>query len=387
MDVEESPANRKGRVPLRVRSLSSVLFLAAWACASPGTPPGGPVDTQAPQVVRIAPDSGRTGTTPREVIFRFDEVVSERPAGAASLAAMFLISPSQGEPRVDWNRNEIAVRPRRGWRPNTAYTITMLPGISDLRGNVRNTGQTTVFSTGSTIPPGRIHGTLFDWVEARALARALVHANPVDDTSLVYVTTTDSVGAFAIANLPAGSYRVRGILDANGNRALDPREAWDSAIVQLADSASIELLAFVRDSVGTRLQTVNVRDSVTLELVFDNPLSVAQPLTAANISVRGADSVDVPVASVAPPPVDTTVAAGRRPSRPAPARSMIVKLGRRLAPGAAYRVAVREAANLIGVVRSSDRAVTIPQPQPVTPPSPVTGAPAAPRTTPPRPGQ
>ncbi len=355
---------------------SAVLLVAA--CASPGAPPGGPVDTQAPQVVRIAPDSGRTGTTPREVVFRFDEVVSERPTGAASLNALFLISPQQGEPRVDWNRNEIAVRPRRGWRPNSAYTITMLPGIGDLRGNVRNTGVVTVFSTGAAIPQGRIAGRLFDWIESRPMPRSLVQANPVADTSLIYLTTTDSAGMFTLGSLPPGDYRVRGIIDANSNRALDRREAWDSSIVRLADSATVELLAFVRDSVGTRLQTVNYRDSVTLELIFDNPLSVAQPLVAANIRVRGTDSVDVPIASVLPPPPDTTIAADKRPSRPAPPRTLTLKLGRRLTPGMVYRVRITDAANLIGVVRSSDRTVTVPAPAPPTPaPSAAPPAPAA----------
>ena len=344
--------------------LAGIVAFGAVACASPGTPPGGPVDTQAPQIVDVAPDSGRTGITPRDVIFRFDEVVSERPTGAASLSAMFLISPREGEPRVDWDRNEIAVRPRRGWRPNTAYTITMLPGISDLRGNVRNTGAVTIFATGATIPAGRITGILFDWVEGRPLPRGLIAANPVADTSVVYLTTTDSTGSFVIANLAPAQYRVRGIIDANNNRALDPREAWDSAIVQLADTAAVELLAFTRDSVGTRLQTVTARDSVTLELVFDNPLSTAAPLTVANIDVRGADSVTVPVVSVAPPPPDTTLPATRRPSRPSPHRSMLVKVSRPLRPGATYRVRVTDVANLIGVVRSSDRTVTVPQPSP-----------------------
>lgn len=352
-----------------------IIALTGAACASPGTPPGGPVDTQAPQVVRVAPDSGRTGITPRSVIFEFDEVVSERPTGATSLSGMFLISPRSGEPRVDWNRDNIAVRPRGGWRPNTAYTITMLPGISDLRGNVRNTGAVTIFSTGQTIPAGRISGVLFDWVEGRLLPRALIQANPAGDTSVVYQTTTDSAGAFVVANLPPGNYRVRGIADANNNRGLDPREAWDSAMVPLADSATIELLAFTRDSVGTRLQSVNMRDSVTLELAFDNPLSVTAPLAETSIRVRASDSVDVPITSVAPPPPDTATSAARRPSRPPPIRTLIVKLGRQLRPGAVYTVRVTDVSNLIGVVRTSERTVSIPQPAappaaPAPPPPP-----------------
>lgn len=367
---------------MRVKLLPPALAaLAGLSCASPGTPPGGPVDTEAPQVVRIAPDSGRTGVTPRSVIFEFDEVVSERPAGASSLSGMFLISPRSGEPRVDWNRDNIAVRPRGGWRPNTAYTITMLPGIGDLRGNVRNTGAVTIFSTGATIPAGRISGVVFDWVEARLLPRALIQANPVGDTTVVYQTTTDSAGTFVVANLPPGSYLVRGFTDANNNRGLDPREAWDSAIVALSDSAIVELLAFTRDSVGTRLQTVSMRDSVTIELLFDNPLSVTTPLAPANIRVRGADSVDVPVASVLPPPADTSTAAARRPSRPAPARSLLLRLGRPLRPGTAYVVRVTDVPNLIGVVRSSERTLVVPQPGP--PPSAAPVRPPAPPARPP----
>ncbi len=346
---------------MRLSRIVAVLVVAA--CASPGSPPGGPVDTQAPEIVRIAPDSGRTGVTPRSVIFRFDEVVSERPAGAASLNALFMISPRDGEPRVGWGRNEISVRPRRGWKPNTAYTVTLLPGLTDLRGNVRNTGAVMVFSTGQTIPEGRITGTVFDWAEGRILQRALVEARPRTDTTTVYVTTTDSAGTFTIGHLQAGDYQVRGIADANNNRALDPREAWDSVSVVLADSARIEVLAFVHDSIGARLTSVNATDSVTLDLRFDNPLSVSSPLSAANVRVLAADSTPVPITSVSPPPPDTAVGQSL-PSRPLPPRAITVKLGRPLLPGADYRVSVSDAVNLIGITRSSDRIVKGPAPAP-----------------------
>ena len=99
---------------MRVLALFAAAVVAA--CASPGAPPGGPIDTEAPQIVKIVPDSGKTGTTPPWVIFRFNEVVNERPSGAASLQGLFLISPRDGEPRVDWSREEVAVKPRRGWK-------------------------------------------------------------------------------------------------------------------------------------------------------------------------------------------------------------------------------------------------------------------------------
>ncbi|HEX2722440.1 MAG TPA: Ig-like domain-containing protein [Gemmatimonadaceae bacterium] len=351
-------------------------FIAAIAgCASPGVPPGGPVDTGAPQIVRIVPDSGRTGTSPREVIFRFDEVVSEKPSGAPSLAALFMISPRDGEPRVEWHRDEISVRPRRGWRKNTAYTITLLPGVSDLRGNTRNTGAVTLFATGPTIPAGRISGTLYNWAEGRPVVKGLVEARLSSDTGVVYVTSSDSAGRFVLSTLGPGRYRVRGLADENNNKGLDPREPWDSSAVTLADSISLDMYAFVHDSLGARLSAVTVRDSVTLELSFDNPLSPAPILTAANVRVRASDSTDVPVVSVSPPAPDSSA---KKLARPTPLRTVIVKLARPLRPRADYRVRVTEARNLMGVLKSSERPVSIPAP-PVVPPAPPPPPPPSPR--------
>jgi hypothetical protein len=369
------------------------VVLALAACASPGTPPGGPTDTQAPQIVRIAPDSAKTGVRPAEVIFKFDEVVSERPSGAPSLSGLFLISPRNGETRADWHRSEVAVHPERGFKANTTYTINLLPGLSDLRGNTRNTGAVTVFSTGPTLAASRITGTLFNWSEGRTIAKGLIEARPLTDTTTVYVTVTDSVGDFTLRNIPNERYRVRGFSDDNTNRGLDPREPYDTVITTVADSAKVELLAFVHDSVGTRLSSVLARDSVTLELSFDNPLSTTNLPTAASILVRGSDTTEViPVLSVGPPPVDTAgtvlkkpaAAAGpappgatqtaatavpvvHTPSRPVPLRSLQVKLSRPMRPKVAYRVRVIDVQNLIGVAKTSEREVSLPAPP--TPPA------------------
>jgi len=58
------------------------------------------------------------------------------------------------------------------------------------------------------------------------------------------VTVADSNGAFVLRHMPPDSYIVRGFVDANNNRILDRIEIWDSAGVNLADSAQVELLAF-----------------------------------------------------------------------------------------------------------------------------------------------
>jgi hypothetical protein len=399
------------------------------ACASTSPPPGGPPDAEPPRLVRITPDTGAVGVRPPAVVFRFDEVVSERPQGAATLDALFLISPRDGEPRVDWDREAIEVRPRRRWRPNTVYTVTMLPGLVELRSNVRKEGATAVFSTGATIPDTRVTGIAFDWMLERPLVRAFVEAVTPDST--VYVTSADSTGRFTFRHIPAGPYVVRAYADANANRMREPREAYDSATVTAvegtgADSVrapSVELLAFVHDTLAPRIQNVTVRDSVTLRVEFDKPLQVGTRLTRSDFALkRGPDSAIVAVAlaepardaearaaaereaqsrrdttlrqdsvlrarsadsartaneklrplppNIRPAPTSGPVQSltprrdtltNPRPSRPAPDIMYEVRTAAPLDPGTTYRLTVTGARNLLGFTRPSDRAFTTPK--------------------------
>lgn len=344
-------------------------------CASPGMPPGGPPDTEAPRLVGVAPDSGRVSIAPRSVVFRFDEVVSETPPGATTLAGLFLISPQHGTPVVEWQREEISVRPRRGWLPNTVYSVTMLPGLADLRGNVRKDGAGTLFATGPVIPATAIRGVLFDWAAGRPVASGLVQAITADST--IYLTQADSVGGFTLAHLPPGSYELKGVLDGNRNRALDPREAWDTVTVALTDTASVQLFAFVHDSVGPRIQEVIAADSVTLRVQLDVPVDARTPLDPAWIRVLGPDSLPVAVASVTLPedaPADTVAA--RAPVRPSmmprarPYQQVIVVLATPLRPGGSYTVIATGFPGLLGRTTESRRSVTIPVPAPTPPVTP-----------------
>lgn len=355
-----------------MRCGAAVAAIILAACASPGIPPGGPIDTKAPVILKIVPDSGKTGVKPPAVIFRFDEVVNEKPSGATSLNDLFLISPRDGEPRVDWHRSELSIRPRKGWRDNTVYTITMLPGLSDLRGNTRKDGAVTFFATGTTIPSSKIKGTIFNWAEGRPLtARAIIEARPRSDTTLVYIGSPDSVGNFVLPNIPPGNYFVRGFSDENSNRGLDRIEPFDTTGVALTDSANVELYVFAHDSVGTRLQSVSRTDSVTIELSFDDPLAPAPAVTPQQIRVRGPDSTDIGVLSVTPPPADTSAVA-KRLHRPIPQRNLTVTLSRPLMVKTRYRIRVTDIQNLSGIARSSETMLEVPAPPPppVVPPPP-----------------
>jgi hypothetical protein len=380
-----------------LRRLIAVLLIGL-SCASPGMPPGGPPDAAAPQIVKIAPDSGKVGVKPKEVLFQFDEVVSERSPGATTLGDLFLISPRDGVPQASWHRDVIGVRPAHGWRSNTPYTVIMLRGLADLRGNVRNTGASTFFSTGPSIPATRIVGAVFDWVAGMPAAGALVESFVPPDTLHPFVALVDSTGTFAIEHVPPGRYVLRAYIDRNKNLSVDASEPWDSTGITLADSVRSTLLIFVHDTVPPRLRDVSLADSVTVRVAFDKPIDPAQTLGVANFRVVGPDSAAVPIVSVSLPAADTTpkpAAAAPRPARgarppaaardttppvvkpvmprPSPPSEVVIKLQRTLTPKVVYRVRALGIRGLLGKVGDSERTLTVPAPvaaptTPVTPP-------------------
>lgn len=373
-----------------MRRLIAVALLGL-ACASPGMPPGGPPDTAAPQILSIVPDSGTLGVRPKEVIFHFDEVVSERPPGVTTLSDLFLISPRNGAPSASWHREAIGVKPSHGWRPNTAYTVIMQRGLADIRGNVRNTGVTTFFSTGSVIPQTRLSGHVFDWVSGSPAAGALVESFVAPDSIHAYIAVTDSSGSFSIVHLPAASYTVRAYVDRNKNQGIDQGEAWDSTVVAISDSARRDLVIFVHDTIPPRIRDVRASDSLRLQITFDKPVDPAQKLAAANFAVIGPDSAPLPIASVAPPAKDSTPGPIPVPSvlpttrgaarprtdtttvvkpvmpRPVPITDIVIVMQRPLTPKVAYRIRAIGIRGLLGKTGDSERVYTVPAPPPPKP--------------------
>jgi len=293
MVIASRPPGRQGA--LAVRRL--IAILAVTGCAQAGMPPGGPPDKVAPRLVRVTPDTNATNVKARSISFQFDEVVSEKPRGVASLDQLFIVSPSTGPSSVSWRRSRVDITPRGGLRPNTTYRVRMLPGMVDLDNNADSTGMTLVFSTGPAITSGRIAGRAFDWVAARPAARAIVEAIALPDSAR-FGTEADSSGAYALTNMPPGRFLLRGYVDLNRNNALDERELFDSVTVNLTDSLRRDLLAAVRDSLGAGIANAEVRDTLTLRLVLDRPLDTLFVPAPEMFTIQTADSTRVSFASV-----------------------------------------------------------------------------------------
>jgi hypothetical protein len=384
--------------------VAAAAAIMAAACAQAGFPPGGPQEKIPPKLLSVKPESGAVNVHPDEVNFQFDEVLNEQ-SGGLDLEKQVIISPRAGDPNVGWHRTRLTVHGDDDFAPNTAYTITIFPGLSDLRGNVRKEPVVTVFSTGASIPSSHLSGIVFDWVAGRPLTNAWTQAISVADTNVVYLARADSVGRFDIPHIPSGAYTLRAFGDANNDRLIDLREPWDTAGVILRDSARVELLAFIHDTIAARIQQVSATDSVTLRVRFDKPLDPATPIEASLFTLKAQDSSVVPITLAQSATVwDSThagaaarsdsarnadslrtadslrAAPGQRrargnvardttpraptpkPSRPSPSAEVVVVTGAPLATGASFRIEWRGMKNLLGTTSTGNFLFMIPKP-------------------------
>jgi hypothetical protein len=208
-----------------------------------------------------------------------------------------------------------------------------------------------------------------------------------------------------VRDLTAGTYRVLAYVDANNDRRLSEREAYDTSTVTIDSLGTADLYAFVRDTVPPRIEQVELVDSTALRIRFDRPVagdwkpegavalfdtdSVAIPLGGAlmpsavydsiarveALAAKRAEADSVPADSIAA----DTIAKIPLPrfDRIAPVRQWTVRLAAPLAPGQ-YKIGVRGAPGLNGRSGESMRELRIREPE--RRPEPARGA--APSATP-----
>jgi hypothetical protein len=217
------------------------------------------------------------------VRFRFDERVSERPVGGTMDDAV-LVSPRTGDVRVRPGRREITVEVDGGFLPGKVYRITLLPVVSDLFNNQLRDPFEIVFSTGGELNQSAVAGMAWDRVSGEGVQSLEVLAIAQED-SAVHVARTDSGGIYAFRYLPAGRYSLVAFEDRNRNQEADRMEVQGTRSVLLpgADTVLVDVGVLQPDTTPARLTAVQVLDSVTIILEFDDYVDPTIP--AGNVSV------------------------------------------------------------------------------------------------------
>lgn len=233
---------------MRGRGVIVFCALLAAACAEVGRPPGGPVDETPPRLATVSPGSLATGVDLQApLVFEFSERVDRR-----RFSRSLIIVPDRALEDPKFDDTTVRVRPRRGWPADTTVVWVLLPSLPDKHGVAMGTGSSGAFTSGSSLPPGRITGTVTvdslvklpetgpDW----SRLRVRLTLDPLEGQRnrrpwRFFDGSEDGSFVLQWLALPSGPYQLSAWLDKNQDSRRDEREpvaTVDSLFLGPADS-------------------------------------------------------------------------------------------------------------------------------------------------------
>lgn len=236
----------------------TVIILILYACASTGTPDGGPYDETPPKFVRATPDPNSTGNTRKKIAIEFDEFIKIENA-----AEKVIISPPQTEmPEIKASGKRVLVEFFDTLRANTTYTIDFGDAIVDNNEGNPMGNFAYGFSTGETIDTMEVAGTVLNAQDLEPIKGIQVglHKN-LNDTAFTKlpfdrISRTDSRGRFSIKGVAPGKYRIYALKDGNQNYLFDSK----TEIIAYSDSLIIPSMepATRQDTTWNAIDTLKI---------------------------------------------------------------------------------------------------------------------------------
>ena len=189
------------------------------ACASIGSPEGGPRDYTPPQVVKTSPKTGSVNFKGNKVEITFDEIVNLKDQ-----QKKVVVSPApRTQPLIRAVGKKLTVEFRDELEENTTYVIDFSNAIEDNNESNQLDGYTFVFSTGDEIDTLAISGIVLRANDLEPMQHVLVgvHSN-LDDTAFTHVPLervcrTNDRGLFTLQGLKPGNYHVFALNDMDGD--------------------------------------------------------------------------------------------------------------------------------------------------------------------------
>jgi len=220
------------------------------SCAGQGSPPGGPIDTTPPEIVRTSPDTNAVNVRPERIEIEFSTYVDRRTAEES-----IFISPYLGDLEYSWSGTAVTITFSDTLRNGVTYVVSVGTDVVDTRQKNRMAkGFSLAFSTGSEIDRGMISGRVFDAKPEGIMVFAYLLRDRMSDTlnpgktKPDYITQTGRAGMFALSNLALGPYRVFAFQDEYRNllydREVDRYGVAPHDVVLTADSSSVGYLWF-----------------------------------------------------------------------------------------------------------------------------------------------
>lgn len=240
-------------------AITAFLTLLAAACASIGTPDGGPYDEEPPILVKATPVLNATGVKVAVVTLEFNENIKLENA-----FEKVVVSPPQMQmPVIKYNGKKVTAELLDTLRPNTTYSIDFGDAIVDNNEGNPYENFAYVFSTGDQVDTLAVSGTVLNAEDLEPIKGMVVGLHScLDDSAFTKlpferVSRTDSRGRFTIKGIAPGKYRIYALNEANQNYLFDQK------------SEAIAFMATVVEPFATpavRPDTI-WRDSITIDTI------------------------------------------------------------------------------------------------------------------------
>lgn len=249
--------------------LLAVSLLVFLACASMGTPDGGPYDEEPPVLMEARPAIGATNVKTGKITLDFDENIKLENA-----FENVVVSPPQIQmPVIKSSGKRVTVELADTLVPDVTYSIDFGNAIVDNNEGNPYEDFAYYFSTGETVDTLAVSGTVLNAEDLEPIKGIVVGLHScLDDSAFTKlpferVSRTDSKGHFVIKGIAPGNYRLYALSEANNNYLFDQKS---------------EVLAFMDTHVSPfatpaiRPDTV-WRDSVTIDTIKYVPYTRFQP--------------------------------------------------------------------------------------------------------------
>lgn len=241
-----------------------ILMFIIYACASTGTPDGGPYDETPPKFVRATPEPNATNSKRKKVVLEFDEFIKIENA-----AEKVIISPPQAEtPEVKANGKRVSVEFFDTLRENTTYTIDFGDAIVDNNEGNPMGNFAYAFATGETIDTMEVSGTVLNAQDLEPIKGIQVglHKN-LNDTAFTKlpferISRTDSRGRFTIKGVAPGTYRIYALKDGNQNYLFDSKTeiiAYNDSVIKTSMEPATR-----QDTTWNAIDTLKIDTIVTV---------------------------------------------------------------------------------------------------------------------------
>lgn len=241
---------------LLARLCSVLLVISVLSCAKRGRPTGGPVDEEAPVILRAYPDNYSTRFNNQVIEIEFDEFIKLK-----DLQKQLVVSPPlEYQPVITPQggvSKKLTIEIKDTLQDNTTYVLDFGQSIVD-----NNEGNPFpffryVFSTGDVIDSLTVKGKITDALKFKPEKFVNVLLYEVNgefiDTVVTkgkpnYVLNTlDSLSTFTMQNIKAGTYKMVALKEDNRNLKFDPNSdkiGFVSDLITVPSDQTYELKLF-----------------------------------------------------------------------------------------------------------------------------------------------